>query len=145
MDLDESDLSVVSGPARFVGAVFGLIFLGIGLTVIGALWAAPGGFGAPPLIFRIVGSFIALGFVTMGGATAYAAISGKPQRHLMRKVAGRLHQRTPSHSAAPPLQTVKGGYACDNCGAALDSSADVSPHGDVKCAHCNRWFNVHAR
>ena len=21
--------------------------------------------------------------------------------------------------------------------------ADVSPHGDAKCAHCAAWFNVH--
>ena len=42
------------GPGRFIGAVFGLVFFGIGLTVIGFLWGAPfGEFGSPPLVFRI--------------------------------------------------------------------------------------------
>ena len=41
--------------------VFGLVFGGIGLTVLGYLWLTPfNQFDSPPLFFRIVGSFIAI-------------------------------------------------------------------------------------
>lgn len=33
---------------------------------------------------------------------------------------------------------------CKHCGARLDDSTEVSPSGDVKCASCAQWFNVHA-
>jgi DNA-directed RNA polymerase subunit RPC12/RpoP len=128
--------NVGSGPGRFIGAVFGFVFLGIGVTVIGFLWSAPSGeFGSPPLVFRIFGSFIALAFVAMGGGIAYAAIFGKMpnQSHGDQRL-----------SNADSESISRGGYSCDNCGAGLDSSAEVSPRGDVKCAHCGRWFNVHA-
>lgn len=145
MDPDQIDPTNVTGPARFIGAVFGLIFLGIGLTVIGFLWGAPfGQFGSPPLFFRVIGSFIALAFVAMGGGTAYAAMFGKPQKHLIRHLAARRSDRNDSGSETTPLPTPDG-YACDSCGAALTANADVSPHGDVKCDHCGRWFNIHAR
>ena len=142
MEPGQFDTSHVTGSARFIGAVFGLIFLGIGLTVIGFLWSAPfGEFGSPPLFFRIMGSFIALAFVTMGGATAYAAITGKLQKQHSLSHDARPQNGGLERSPAP----VKDGYSCDNCGATLDSSAEVSPHGDVKCDHCDRWFNIHAR
>ena len=31
---------------------------------------------------------------------------------------------------------------CPNCGSS-PGAAEVSPHGDVKCDHCSRWYNVH--
>lgn len=146
MDPDQFDPNNLPGLPRFIGGVFGLVFLGIGLTVIGFLWSAPfGAFHSPPLVFRVFGSFIALAFVAVGGGTAYAAIFGKPQQRFMQQVmAMRREQMKTGRDAAskPPTQ---GGYSCDSCGAPLDSSADVSPHGDVKCAHCDRWFNVHAQ
>ena len=146
MEPDQFDPRHVTGPARFIGAVFGLIFFGIGLTVIGFLWTAPfGEFGSPPLFFRIVGSFISLAFVTMGGATAYAAIAGKPQKHLIRRFAGGRHESINANRELRSPMPVKDGCSCDNCGATLDSSAEVSPHGDVKCGHCDRWFNIHGR
>ena len=42
-ELDEEELmnSNGAGPGRFIGAVFGLGFLGIGLTVLGFLWLTP--------------------------------------------------------------------------------------------------------
>ena len=57
-----------SGPAaKFVGAVSGFVFCGVGVTVLVSLWAAPfGAFGSPPLFFRIVASFIAVAFVAVG-------------------------------------------------------------------------------
>ncbi len=136
-----------SGPPRFVAAVFGFVFLGIGLTVIGFLWSQPfGEFGSPPLIFRIFGSFIAVAFVAMGGGTAYAALTGKPNPMGPGRRAARMmrdmQSELPQSPSGPP--TV-GSYSCDSCGAPLDSGADVSPHGDVKCDHCERWFNIHGK
>lgn len=118
------------GPARFIGAVFGFVFGGIGVTVIGFLWTAQG-FGAPPLFFKIFGSFIALAFVAIGGTLFFSALKGQP---------------TPSDtSLAPPTSPLGSGagYTCPACGARLGADADVSPKGDVKCGYCRKWFNIH--
>jgi DNA-directed RNA polymerase subunit RPC12/RpoP len=119
--------------ARLVG----IIPLGIGLTVLGFLWLTPfNEFGSPPLFFRIFGSFIALGFVLFGGGMI--AVSFRA-RGVGLPPAGDAGTQT-----APP-QTGAVGYQCAHCGAALGENSDVSPHGDVKCAHCGRWFNIHRR
>lgn len=114
--------------------LFGIIPLGIGLSVLGLLWLTPfNEFGSPPLFFRIFGSFIALPFLFIGGALLAA------KRSALKNASFRV-------GAAPPsLDSAAGsvGYQCAHCGAALDKEADVSPHGDVKCAHCGRWFNIH--
>lgn len=34
-------------------------------------------------------------------------------------------------------------YNCNHCHAVLQSPDDISPSGDVKCHHCNQWFNVY--
>jgi hypothetical protein len=54
-----------NGAGRLIGAVFGIAFAGIGLTVIVSLWA--GGMGDPPVFFKLVGSFMGLIFVAVGG------------------------------------------------------------------------------
>lgn len=88
--------STGGGPnvGRFIGGVFGLVFAGIGLTVIIFLWGAPfGEFGSPPVIFRIFGSFIAIAFVAMGGGAAFAAITGKGGGGLVSgSVVGRMRE-----------------------------------------------------
>ncbi len=102
------------------------------MSVIVFLWSQPfGEFGAPPLFFRVFGSLVALPFVAIGGTAAYNAVTGKSVG-----------------LAGPGKASAKGsptgvGYQCPSCGAPLPSDAEVSPHGDVKCSHCNRWFNVH--
>ena len=64
----------VPPAGKFLGGVFGLIFAGIGLTVIVFLWGAlRDGFGSPPLFFRVFGTFIALAFVAFGGTMAVGA------------------------------------------------------------------------
>lgn len=118
---------------------FGIVPLGIGLTVIGFLWGTPfNSFHSPPLFFRIFGSFIALAFVMTGGAILFG-------KHSPRDQLDQLGRR--SHGVSPPGQrppiNPAGGYSCTNCGAPLGKGADVSPHGDVKCDHCGKWFNVH--
>ena len=48
---------------RFIGGVFGLVFLGVGVSVIIFLWSAPfGEFGSPPLFFRVIRQFHRRGF-----------------------------------------------------------------------------------
>ena len=117
---------------RIIPVVMGFIFAGIGLTVLIALWSAKG-FGAPPLFFKIFGSFIAIAFVTVGTTTAIAVLKGG-------SLAKHLHnlpqqKGMPSHSGQ--------NFNCPSCGAALPSNADISPSGDVKCTYCNSWFNTH--
>ncbi len=124
------------GPARFIFGIFGFAFFGIGLTVLGFLWLTPfDRFDSPPIFFRIAGSFIAICFVGFGGTMAWSAISGK-LTPAMPDVVALSNQ---SKGSAP------GSYICPHCGAPLQTRADVSPSGDVKCTFCNAWFNVHQR
>ena len=117
-----------AGPQRFLGAVFGIVFGGIGLTVIIALWTARG-FGEPPLFFKLVGSVVALGFVAFGTVFFMSTIKGPP---------------APSGNSPTPPTTPPGtGYTCPGCGARLGDDAEVSPKGDVKCGYCRKWFNIH--
>lgn len=121
--------------ARIPAAIISGVFAAIGLTVIVFLWSQPfGGFGSPPLFFRIFGSLIGIVFVVMGGTGVVAAITGKPlssPQHTVRSVFRRPSGETP------------GSYVCPNCGATLAGKVDVSPSGDVKCPYCKSWFNVH--
>jgi hypothetical protein len=129
--------AAITGGARFVGAVFGIAFFGIGLTVIIALWG--GGMGDPPVFFKLFGSLIALVFVAMGGAMAFGAITGGGILSQGNTSETTTATTTTTSSAAPA------GYTCPHCGGGLDRNADVSPMGDVKCSFCGRWFNVHGR
>jgi hypothetical protein len=129
---------------RFIATVFGLAFLGIGLSVIGFLWFGNDGFHEPPLFFKLFGSLIASVFVAIGGAAAYSAIFGGGL------LAQRTDHTTPKQSDGSPAtetlpQTSIGAYTCPSCGAGLARDADVSPMGDVKCPFCGRWFNVHGK
>lgn len=118
----------VPGPARFLGAVIGFIFAGLGLTVLGFLWTASG-FGEPPLFFKVFGSFIALAFVALGGTAFFSALKAQPAS-------------STSTATESPFRT-GGSYTCPACGARLGESVDVSPGGDVKCDYCRKWFNIH--
>ena len=137
-------ISQVTGPARFVGAVFGLVFFGVGLTVIIFMWSQSfDGFDSPPLFFRVFASFIALAFVAMGGTLAYGSIFGGGTMGRVSELADeaiRQREAELGQNAAAPA-----GYVCPNCGAALGEKADVSPLGDVKCPFCGTWFNIHRR
>lgn len=124
--------------ARAVNLIFGLVFAGIGVTVLVFLWSQPFGvFGAPPLFFRVFGSFIAIAFVTVGGTSAYAAIHAANVLQTMNDWSESETDDKQDHSGS------QAAYACPRCGAPLANQADVSPHGDVKCDHCGGWFNVH--
>lgn len=131
-----------------MGGVFGAVFAGIGLTVLGFLWGAPWNeFGSPPLFFRIFGSFIAIAFVAVGGMTLVGAITGRmpgtripdPGVDPLGDEEGAGDELSDSGDGRP----ARGGYACPRCGGPLGPAADVSPSGDVKCGYCNTWFNIH--
>ena len=112
--------------------LFALLFIAmfgfIGLTVIIALWTADG-FGDPPLVFKLFGSFIGLAFMCVGFGVPIRALFGS---------------RDTGAEQPPRGRASGGGYKCPNCGAGLGSQ-EVSPAGDVKCSYCDKWFNIHAR
>ena len=121
--------------------LIGIVPLGIGLTVLGFLWGSPWNeFGSPPLFFRVFGSFIALGFVMCGGFFLFA----KPASPVERLKALQEELREAGLTASPPASEPPqpGKLKCPNCGSS-PGQAEVSPHGDVKCDHCSRWYNVH--
>jgi DNA-directed RNA polymerase subunit RPC12/RpoP len=131
---------------RVLSGVFGFVFLGTGISVLVSLWNGSfGGFGEPPLLFRLIGSLISLAFIAFGGVTCLGALSA---RYMLNKVAS-VKLEPPAFdasdfpAAAPQPPAV--GYVCPQCGAPLASDAEVSPLGDVKCTFCQRWFNIHQR
>jgi len=127
---------------RVLFGTFGLIFAGIGVTVIANLWFGEMGEGAPTF-FKIVGSFISLAFIAMGGTFAFSALFGggilaKEQQDLAATAKFTQEMEHPSVAAGP------GNYVCPACGGKL-TRADVSPLGDVKCEFCGSWFNIHGK
>ena len=118
----------------------GFIFAGIGITVLIFMWGAPsGGFGSPPLFFRVFASFIALAFVVVGGGSGLAALKAKsPLDHMTS------HLHSLKRQGNPMENETANRYACPKCGASLNSDADISPSGDVKCTYCDSWFNTRA-
>ncbi len=110
--------------------LFMSIFGFIGITVFIFLWTARG-FGAPPLIFRLFGSFIAIAFMIMG--------FGMPLSILLKGGKSSTPDvfQHPGRAASKP-----GTYDCPSCGANV-GNADVSPSGDIKCSYCHEWWNVH--
>jgi hypothetical protein len=127
---------------KFVGGAMGLIFAGIGVTVLIFLWGMPfGEFGSPPIFFRIFGSFIALAFVVIGGSSAMAVVFVTDKTNQF--VDNALEQSDSLTDCIP--QNTQTSYSCPKCGAPLGTDADVSPHGDAKCAYCSAWFNIHSQ
>lgn len=143
--MQKSPIGQAGAAARFIGAAFGLIFAGIGLTLIGFLWFGDDGFGSPPLFFKVMGSFIALAFVIMGGTMAVSAFVAGSVLTKAQHVIKEANQHTAAQHASGAPQDSGRGYACPHCGGGLGENADVSPMGDTKCVFCGRWFNVHGR
>lgn len=126
----------ISPGARLVGVVIGCVFGGIGLTLITFLWSQPfGGFHSPPLFFRIIGTLISIPFVMVGGFTAFRSLTARGSR-----LSGVRATRKPS----PSKKQKRSSYACPHCNAPIGEESDVSPHGDVKCSYCKKWFNIHS-
>src|SRR5690606_38307119 len=64
-----------TGPQRAVGAIVGLVFAGIGLTLLVSLWTRSG-FGSPPVFFRLVGSGMSIILLGAAVGAAVAALRG---------------------------------------------------------------------
>ncbi len=138
-------LGSVPPAGRFIGGVFGFVFFGIGITVLIFMWAAPfGEFGSPPLFFRVFASFIALAFVAMGGTVCAGAIRGRSPLGTSHIARAQSLIDEMADGREPPSAS-QAGYRCPHCGAPLSEGSDASPHGDVKCGHCNCWFNIHGK
>jgi hypothetical protein len=108
--------------------VFMSMFGFIGLAVLVFVWSETDR-DFPPLIFKLVASFIAIAFMAMGFGVPISALK---QRTLGANARG-TEPPTP-----PPAQ----GYQCPHCGAGLGQQ-EVSPSGDVKCSYCQKWWNIH--
>lgn len=125
----------------YFARLVGVIPQGIGLAL---LWFFGFGssheFGSPPLSVRILGSIIALGWVILGLGSLF--MSAETLQKLMKAQQKGLldaEQRGSMRSTSP---LTPGKLKCPNCGAS-PQTGEVSPHGDVKCDHCSRWYNVH--
>ena len=110
--------------------IFISMFGFIGLAVLIFVWSGPGDF--PPLIFRLVASFIAIAFMAMG--------FGTPITEIMRRA--RATEDRSAIELVEPTEPPRKGYQCPNCGAGLGNQ-EVSPSGDVKCTYCQKWWNIH--
>jgi hypothetical protein len=121
--------SSASQIGRWMVAIVGFIFCGIGLTLLGFFWLSSIA-DFIPLFFRIFASFIAVGFVAFGGGTALMSLLGQIGS-------------SPIVTASALLAATPGSYKCTQCGAPLADKSSVSPLGDVKCSFCNAWFNIH--
>ena len=135
--------------ARVLTTVFGVTFAGIGLAVLASLWGVTG-FFEPPLFFKVVGSLIALPFIAfgvvflIGGLTMKGApmqLSAQALAEQLRDLRDELPASQQSTGVAAPATN----YTCPHCAAPLASSSDASPHGDVKCRHCDTWFNIYGK
>ena len=69
---------------------------------------------------------------------------------LAEEVIGQSLEQVRDHqaSAAPPPPQAEPAkpldFKCEHCGATQEGPMDVSPSGDVRCAYCDKWFNVQA-
>ena len=129
------DTHTPSAALGLIGRAVPFMFGLIGLTVCVFLWAAPfGEWDSPPLFFRVFGTLIASVFMIVGFGSA---IAGPKMMSGVRSLAKRGRAQ---RGGSEPARV---GYECPNCGSSLQSGADVSPSGDVKCTFCDRWFNIH--
>lgn len=124
--------------------LIGIAPLGIGLTVLTFLWGSSwNGFHSPPLFFRIFGSFVAVPFVLMGAGILFSkSLSPVARLQALRNELQEAGIELPSAPPANDGPSPPGKLKCPNCGSS-PGEAEVSPHGDVKCDHCHRWYNVH--
>jgi len=140
-----AQLNPMGGPPRILIGVFGVVFFGAGLCMLGLIWGDEDS-SSFPVLGKLFGSLICMAFLAFGGTMVFGAFSrgkglgGAIAEELRRRAAEGSAGSTAPGASAPGYE---GGYRCPFCGAGLGEKADVSPMGDVKCAHCGRWFNVH--
>lgn len=118
----------------------GIIPLGIGLVLIGFAWSM-----GTQVFFSLMMTFVALAFVMQGAALLSGKLGPKNRLRSMMQDLQELQSELAPPDAARRRDNPggQGNYACSACGAPMGNDADVSPHGDVKCGHCGRWYNIH--
>ena len=136
--LNGAKLEPLGRIGQALAAIYGLVFLGVGVTVLIFLWSQPDNGMSPPLFFRVIGSFIAVAFVAFGFAMCAGAFTAG---RLMRSSNPPAANTSASTERSTPAAS---SYTCPHCAAPLSDNADVSPRGDVKCGYCKAWFNIHS-
>ncbi len=96
------------------------------------------------IMFTIVPLFI-LGVIVIMVISVVSAF--KKQRGMVDDFAERGFKARPSQRMAAqstPAENKPQSFdlQCDHCGAKLTDASEISPHGDVKCEYCEKWFNV---
>ena len=118
----------------------GIIPLGIGICFMGAWLSATSGHDSVPIFFKLFGVFVCLPFIGVGIALMFGwAPSAAEQLAALQKQVDAAANTDAVSTTTPPHP---GKLKCPNCGSS-PGAAEVSPHGDVKCDHCSRWYNVH--
>ncbi len=121
--------------------VFISMFGCIGLALLVFLWSKSShDWDAPPLIFRVVGSCIAIAFIAMGFGIPLSAW------RRLRSLSPLAEDGAGGDALGVPSRTgPSAGYQCPHCAAGLTKAQEVSPSGDVKCVYCQKWWNIHGR
>ena len=146
---DDHDLKPEAIVGRVVVTILGIAFGGIGLAVMGFLWTEHG-FGEPPTFFKIFGTCVALPFVGFGvgallvGLGVIGVWTKSPAETVVDQLKEMQRELGDQRAVGEP-DAAATNYTCPHCSAPLASSADASPHGDVKCAHCGAWFNIYGK
>lgn len=121
--------------------IIGIVPLGIGLSTLVFVWSSQWNeFGPPPFFFRIFFSFIALSFALSGAGILFGNVTSIAER--LKATQRELHESGLKEPVLPDSPPSPGKLKCPNCGSS-PQTGEVSPHGDVKCDHCSRWYNVH--
>ena len=93
-----------------------------------------------PIFMKLFGVFICLPFIGVGLALIFGkAPSASEQLAALQKQVDETRTIPPLGAGTP---VAPGKLKCPNCGSS-PGTAEVSPHGDVKCDHCSCWYNVH--
>jgi hypothetical protein len=141
MEEPRKQVQEATTAGAIVGVVTGIAFFGIGLAVLSFMWGGGGGFHDRPMFFKIVASLIALPFVAIGATIAVGSFKAMTGGGGIANTISRLKDGASDENS--PNKSGRAAYVCPRCGAPLAENADVSPHGDTKCAHCGGWFNIH--
>ncbi|HEY3322926.1 MAG TPA: hypothetical protein VGP72_20900 [Planctomycetota bacterium] len=121
---------------RIVGVAFGILWT---IMAIAITSSAPneGPFPVAKIVFPLFGVVFILaalfGKNPRRSRDEFQEDSADPERATERTTA-------PPPSAPEPRRNLTD---CPHCGAGLKTGSAISPHGDVLCQHCGKWYNVH--
>ena len=135
---------------RHLYLVMGLSMIGLAsVTVffyVKTLWASG---ASVDLTFRTVPMGVALVVFLLGVAFVRSALSlsrldgwEKALEPVNWPDSGSISEPAGSERVEKE-KAIRDAYQCTACGAWIEDASAVSPSGDVRCAYCNVWFNVH--